>query len=70
MKKLLITATILAASVIGVQAETIKTRVGPLEFTQSFTEGYPTDETASKLLQLSVVFSFSTPYFKISGLYD
>ena len=49
MKKLLITATILAASVAGLQAETIKTRVGPLEFTQSFTEGYPTDETASKL---------------------
>jgi hypothetical protein len=32
------------------QAETLKTRIGDLSFTQNFADGYPTDATVEKLL--------------------
>ncbi len=54
MKKKLITMIAVVCAVVvlaGVQAqaEIIDTHIGKLEFTQSFIDGYPTDETASKL---------------------
>lgn len=43
-------AVTLAATAMSASAqETVETRVGPLEFTHSFTTGYPTDETIAKL---------------------
>jgi hypothetical protein len=41
-----IVSTVLVASV---QAETLDTRIGKLEFTHSFTDGYPTNATVEKL---------------------
>ncbi|KPJ74293.1 MAG: hypothetical protein AMJ54_17155 [Deltaproteobacteria bacterium SG8_13] len=49
-KATLIVATI-AMLVTGsaLQAETVDTRIGKLEFTHSFADGYPTDATVEKL---------------------
>lgn len=51
MRKLLIISTILffGCSISFLQAETLETRIGKLEFTQSFADGYPTDATVEKL---------------------
>ena len=38
-----------AACAAGVNAETLETRIGKLEFTQAFIDGYPTDATVEKL---------------------
>jgi hypothetical protein len=43
-------ALISAVCVVSVQAETLKTRIGDLSFTQNFADGYPTDATVEKLL--------------------
>jgi hypothetical protein len=45
----LIAAFISAVCVFSVQAETFDTRIGKLEFTHSFTDGYPTNATVDKL---------------------
>jgi hypothetical protein len=45
----LLTAIISAVCVVSVQAETLDTRIGKLEFTHGFQTGYPTDETIKKL---------------------
>ena len=51
-KTTLIAATI-AMLVMGsaLQAETVDTRIGKLEFTHSFADGYPTDATVEKLFK-------------------
>jgi len=57
MRKLVVTfacCTLLAGNIstvsaAGVQTETIDTRMGKLEFTQNFLDGYPTDATVQKL---------------------
>jgi hypothetical protein len=47
--------TLLAATIAmlvtgsALQAETVDTRIGKLEFTHSFADGYPTDATVEKL---------------------
>lgn len=46
----LLAALISAVCVVSVQAETLKTRIGDLSFTQNFADGYPTDATVEKLL--------------------
>jgi len=45
----LLAALISAVCVVSVQAETLKTRIGDLSFTQNFADGYPTDATVEKL---------------------
>jgi hypothetical protein len=45
----LFAAIISAVCVVSVQAETLDTRVGKLEFTHAFIDGYPTDATVVKL---------------------
>ena len=35
------------------QAETLDTRIGKLEFTQDFADGYPTDATVKKLFEVN-----------------
>ena len=45
----LLAALISAVCVVSVQAETLKTRIGDLSFTQNFADGYPTDATVDKL---------------------
>lgn len=45
----LLAALISAVFAAGVQAETLDTRVGKLEFTHAFIDGYPTDATVEKL---------------------
>lgn len=43
------TIALITATATMAQAETIDTRIGELEFTQSFADGYPTDATVEKL---------------------
>lgn len=45
----LLGAVIAVVSAAGAQADTLDTRIGKLEFTHAFIDGYPTDATASKL---------------------
>jgi hypothetical protein len=45
----LLVAFISAVCVVSVQAETLDTRIGELEFTHTFIDGYPTDATVNKL---------------------
>lgn len=49
LKRILLAIMIVAACATGVQAETVDTRIGKLEFTHTFTEGYPTDATVNQL---------------------
>ena len=50
LKKILIGATVaMLLTGSALQAETIETRIGKLEFTHSFADGYPTDATVEKL---------------------
>ena len=51
LKKTGLNAAILSALLTGMtaQAKTLDTRIGPLEFTHDFADGYPTDATADKL---------------------
>ena len=44
-----LSAAISSALVMGVSAETLDTRIGKLEFTHSFSDGYPTDATVDRL---------------------
>jgi len=45
----LLAAIISAMCVVSVQAETLDTRIGKLEFTHAFIDGYPTNATVEKL---------------------
>ncbi len=45
----LLAAIIALVCVVSVQAETLDTRIGKLEFTHAFINGYPTDATVEKL---------------------
>jgi hypothetical protein len=47
--RIVLAAVISAAGMASVQAETIDTRIGKLEFTHAFADGYPTDATVKKL---------------------
>ena len=51
LKQTQLTAAILSALLASAaaQAETLDTRIGPLEFTHAFADGYPTDDTVDKL---------------------
>jgi len=49
MIKRMLIAIIWAVCVVSVQAETLDTRIGKLEFTHAFVDGYPTDATVEKL---------------------
>ncbi len=49
MFKRMLIAVIWAVCVVSVQAETLDTRIGKLEFTHAFIDGYPTDATVEKL---------------------
>ncbi len=44
-----LTCLLTVFAVSSAQAETLDTRIGKLEFTQSFADGYPTDEIVSRL---------------------
>ena len=44
-----LSGVIAAALVTNVNAETLDTRIGKLEFTHAFADGYPTDATVDKL---------------------
>ena len=44
-----LSGVVAAALVTGVKAETLDTRIGKLEFTHSFIDGYPTNATVDKL---------------------
>ena len=50
-RRVLLAAIISAVCAAGLQAETLDTRIGKLEFTHAFADGYPTDATVRKLFE-------------------
>ena len=51
LKRILIAIIISVVCTTGLQAETLDTRIGKLEFTHAFIDGYPTKATVEKLFE-------------------